>query len=276
MDGNKRRGLLRHKHWDKRPRIPSALLALRAGAVATEVPELGKLPRGPGSQSSAEVGEQAREGGTPAREPWSQGGGQGRASRAGPERGGPGPLSSREADRRTGWSGCKGPPGNATEHGPSQRREAGEGQRRTGQRSASASERGRRARADRAALSTSEQGRAGQSAAAHHWSSMRRESWRSGAAAPGRPALEHQPLAVAAVLLQGLADEVQARCGETGMASGCTAPGRARATPGQGPCSGAKRRREDKDAAEPGLRPIRNQFETVTPRPEGRTGWATL
>lgn len=72
--------------------------------------------------------------------------------------------------------------------------------------------------------------------------------------------LEHQPLAVAAVLLQGLADEVQARCGETGTASGCTGAPAAPATPGQGPCSGGQETPGGQGCGRTRTRPIRNQF----------------
>lgn len=136
MDGNKRRGLLRHKHWDKRPLTPSAPSWHRGrGQWQRRQPELGKLPRGAWEPELGRGGRAGQGGaGTPAREPWSQGGGQGRASRAGPELPGPGPLSSRggrQEDRVVRLQ--RAPPGNATEHGPLPEASR-EGQRRTGQR----------------------------------------------------------------------------------------------------------------------------------------------
>lgn len=140
MDGNKRRGLLRHKHWDKRPLTPSgAKLVPRAGAVATEAARARQAAKGGlGARARQRRASRPGRGGDPgegASEPGrrtgqGQQGQQGQLRAAGP---GPAILPGRQTGGPGGQAAKGPPPGDATEHGPLP--EAGrEGQRRAGQR----------------------------------------------------------------------------------------------------------------------------------------------
>lgn len=153
MDGNKRRGLLRHKHWDKRPLTPSgAKLVPRAGAVATEAARARQAAKGGlGARARQRRASRPGRGGDPgegASEPGRRTG-QGQQGQQGqPRAAGPGPAIL--PGRQTGGPGgqaAKGPPrATLLSMGPSQR-QAGRVRGGLGSAESPASERGRRARA---------------------------------------------------------------------------------------------------------------------------------